>query len=177
VESNASVENAFWSHTYTFIYNPFTHTGLLATLKLTDAWTIQSGLVTGSDIFIDPAATPTYIGSVKWAPAGGRDSLLFSVIVGSGRFNTARNFQNPEVFDRIFTHQMNTRLAYRFEALYGFTTNVPNADFANWLGVVNYLTYTLTPRLNANARLELFDDFQGERTGHPGLYLSVVVVG
>src|SRR5262249_8137831 len=38
VESNDAPSNALASHAYTFIYNPFTHTGLLTTLKLTPAW-------------------------------------------------------------------------------------------------------------------------------------------
>src|SRR5438034_1357167 len=82
-----AVDNALWSHAYTFIYDPFTHTGVLGTLNLTDTWSVQGGLVLGSDIFIDPADTPTGIASLKWVPPGGRDSVLFSCIIGSGRFN------------------------------------------------------------------------------------------
>jgi hypothetical protein len=176
VESNAAVDNALWSHAYTFIYDPFTHTGVMGTLKLTDAWSVQAGLILGSDIFIDPADTPTAMGSVKWAPPNGLDSVLFSFIVGSGRFNQNRDFHNPEVFDLVYTHKLNSRLTWNLEALYGCTTNVPGIGFANWFGAVNYLTYTVTPRLNANARLEFFDDVQGQRTGFPGLY-SVVTLG
>jgi hypothetical protein len=173
VESNAAVDNALLSHAYTFIYDPFTHTGLLGTLKLTDAWSVQSGVVTGSDIFIDPAATPTYIGSVKWAPPTGRDSILFSVIIGSGRFNQSRNFHNPEIFDLVYTHQFNPRLNYSWESLYGFTTHVPETGFANWFGILNYLTYNFTPHLSGTVRLELFDDAQGQRTGFEGLYSAL----
>jgi hypothetical protein len=175
VESNAAVDNALWSHSYTFIYDPFTHTGLVATLKLSDAWTVQSGAVTGSDMFVGPEANLTYIGSVKWAPPGGRDSVLFSVILGEGRFNDVRNFHNPEIFDLVYTHTFNTRLSYNLDCLYGFTTNVPDMGFANWFGVNNYLTYTLTPRLNVNSRLEFFDDIQGQRTGSRGLYTALTL--
>src|SRR5439155_3668284 len=110
VEANDAPSNALASHAYTFIYDPFTHTGLLTTLKLTDVWSVQAGAVLGSDIFIDPADEPTFIGSVKWAPPTGRDSVLFSVILGSGRFNQARNFHNPEVFDLVYTRKINARL-------------------------------------------------------------------
>jgi hypothetical protein len=173
IETNDAVGNALASHAYTFIYDPFTHTGILTTLKLTDEWTIQAGLVLGSDIFIDPADEPTFIGSIKWAPPSGRDSVLFSMIVGSGRFNQARNFHNPEIFDLVYTHKINSRLNYSFEALYGFTTNVPQTGFADWLGVLNYLTYDLGPRLSGTVRMEFFDDAQGQRTGFSGLYTAV----
>jgi len=147
----------------------------LATLKLSDTWTVQSGLVTGSDMFIGPEANATYIGSLRWAPPGSRDTVLFSVIVGDGRYDQEHQFHNPEIFDLVYTHTINSRLSYSFESLYGLTTNVPDIGFADWLGVVNYFTYALTPQLNANARLEFFDDFQGQRTGSRGLYSALTL--
>jgi hypothetical protein len=175
VESNEAVGNALGSHAYTFIYDPFTHTGALATLKLTDAWSVQAGAVLGSDVFIDPADEPTFIGSIKWAPTTAPDSVLFSVIIGPGRFNRERAFHNPEIFDLVYTHKVNARLNYSFETLYGFTTNVPVTGFANWLGVLNYLTRDFTPRLSGTARVEFFDDAQGQRTGFDGLYTAVTL--
>jgi len=172
VETNDAISNALGSHAYTFIYDPFTHTGMMATTKLTDAWSFQLGLMLGDDVFIDPADNPTLMGSVKWAPPTGRDSVLFSVILGNGRFDQAHNFHNPEIFDLVWAHKINSRLNYSLECLYGFTNNVPDIGMANWLGIPNYLTYTLTPRLSTTARLELFDDFQGQRTGFKGLYAA-----
>ena len=109
VEANDAVSNALASHAYTFIYDPFTHTGVMTTTKLTDAWSVQAGAMLGSDVFIDPADELTGMGSVKWAPPGGRDSVLFSVIAGPGRFNAGRNFNNPEIFDLVCMHQFGTR--------------------------------------------------------------------
>ena len=173
VEANDAPSNALLSHAYTFIYNPFTHTGVMGTLKLTDTWSVQAGLVLGSDIFIDPASEPTFMGSVKWAPPTGRDSILFSVILGSGRFNQTYNFHNPEILDFVYTHKINSRLNYTFEGLYGFTTNLPDGGFANWFGILNYLTYDLSPRLSGTTRVELFDDVQGNRTGFKGPYTTL----
>lgn len=173
VEANDAPSNALLSHAYTFIYNPFTHTGIMATLKLTDAWSVQSGVMLGDDIFIDPADNPTYMGSVKWVQSDGRSSVLFSVILGKGRFDAAHNFHNPEIFDLVVTHKFNPRLNYSFEGLYGFTFDVPGVGFANWFGILNYLTYDLTPRLSGTVRSEFFDDVQGQRTGFSGLYATL----
>jgi len=172
VESTETIANALASHSYTFIYDPFTHTGLLTTLKLTDAWTVQSALVTGSDVFIDPAARPTYAGGVKWAPPDGRDSLAFAVITGPGTFEVSRQFNNPEIFDVVYTHKCNRIVNYSLEMLYGLESEVPEIGFANWLGAVNYVTTQLTPWLSTTSRLEFFDDFQGQRTGFAGLYTA-----
>src|SRR4029077_3134983 len=101
----------------------------------------------------------------KWVRPDQRDSVLFSVIVGSGQFNQTREFNNPEIFDLVYTNKINACLNYSFEGLFGFTTHVPDIGSAEWFGVLNYLTYTFTPRLSATTRLELFDDIQGQRTG------------
>ena len=173
VETNDAVSNALASHAYTFIYDPFTQTGVLTTTQLTTAFAVQAGLVTGSDIFIDPAAEPTFIGTVKWAPPDGRDSTEFAVILGSGKFNQFRDFPNPEIFDLVFTHKCNNQLSFSFESLYGFMTNVPDSGFVNWFGVLNYLTWQFDPRWSATTRLEFFDDFQGDCTGFEGLYTAI----
>jgi hypothetical protein len=144
----------------------------MSTLKLTDTWSVQAGVMLGSDIFIDPADNLTGMGSVKWAPPTGRGSVLLSVILGKGRFDQIHNFHNPEIFDLVYTHKINSRLNYSFESLYGFTTNVPGTGFANWFGVLNYLTRDLSPRWSGTTRLEFFDDAQGQRTGFEGLYVA-----
>ncbi len=177
VENIDTTQNALASHAYNFIYNPFTHTGLLTTLKLDDAWSVQNGIVTGSDMFIAPGANPTYIGSVKWAPPTARDSVLFAVVLGKGRFDVAHNFSNPEIFDLTYIHQFSNRLNYTLDALYSFQTNFPGgvgaSGFVNNWGVVQYLTYQLTPKLSATGRLGFFDDVQGQRTGFKGLYTAL----
>ncbi|MFO0965826.1 MAG: outer membrane beta-barrel protein [Gemmataceae bacterium] len=172
-ESIDTTQTVFVSRSYSFIYDPFTHTGLLTTLKLTDTWSVQNGVATGCDVFIDPACTPTYLGSVKWAPPNGRSTALFAVILCSGRFDQNQNFHNPQIFDLVFTHKLGPRLTYTLDALYGFTHNVPNTGFANWWATDHYLSWTLAPRVTANARLEFFDDEQGQRTGFEGLYTAL----
>ncbi|OAI41812.1 hypothetical protein AYO40_06995, partial [Planctomycetaceae bacterium SCGC AG-212-D15] len=175
VENTPAVDNFFLSHSYTDINDPFTHTGILTTTKLTDTWSAQAGLVLGSDNFIDPTDNPTFIGSVKWAPPTGRDSVLVCVILGKGRFDQARRFNNPEVVDLVYTHRINDRTTYYYESILGVTTNVPNIGTANWWSAIQYLTYTFTPRVNGATRLEVFDDAQGERTGSEGVYTEWTV--
>jgi hypothetical protein len=175
VEQISAVDNYFLSHSYSDVYDPFTHTGLLITTKLTPAWAVQAGITLGSDNFIDPTDRATFIGNVNWAPPDGRDSLLFNVILGPARYNQERRFHNPDIFDLIYTHRFNPRMKYSLESLYGFTTNVPDMGFANWYGLIHYLGYDFTPRLTGATRLELFEDFQGQRTGFSGLYSALTV--
>jgi hypothetical protein len=173
VESIDPTQNALGSHAYNFIYNPFTHTGLLTTLKLSDAWSVQSGLVTGADMFIAPGANPTYVGSVKWAPPAGPDSVLVSVIVGEGRYDETNAFNNPEVFDLVYSHKFSDRLTYTLDALYSFQNGFPGSGFVNVWGAVQYLTYQFTSQWAGTTRLEFFGDPQGWKTGFPGTYTAV----
>ena len=83
VEVTPSINNALASHCYADVYDPFTHTGILVTTKLTDTWSIQAGAVLGSDVFIDPADSPTFIGSAQWVSSDQRDTALFSIGPGT----------------------------------------------------------------------------------------------
>jgi len=47
VELISTVDNPFISHSYTFMYDPFTQTGIVTTTKLSDAVSVQAGLVLG----------------------------------------------------------------------------------------------------------------------------------
>jgi hypothetical protein len=161
------------SRTYNLIYDPYTHTGIITTLKLDNTWTVQNALALGCDVFIDPSDNPTYAGTVKWAPPTGRDSVLLSVILCEGRFNQKRNFNNPEIFNLVYTHKLSSIMNYTLDALFGFQTNVPDLGTVTWFTITQYLTWTLTPRLSATARLEFFDDPQGQRTGFTGLYTAL----
>ena len=73
----------------------------------------------------------------------------------------------------MYTHPFNPRLAYSLDLMAAYQTNVPDLGTAYWLAAVHYLTYTFTPRLSGTARLELFDDARGQRTGFEGLYTAV----
>ena len=176
VESIPAVDNPFISHAYAFIYNPFTQTGIVTTTKWSDSLSTQAGLVMGNDNVALATAYPTFIGNIKWVSANQRDSLLLNVIVDRGRYDQVHQFHNPEIVDLIWTHKINTSMVYTFEALYGFTNNVPNIGTANWLHLVHYFIYNVTEQVNTGARLELFDDFQGQRTSFPGLYLAPAAV-
>jgi hypothetical protein len=184
VESLEAPSTQFMSHSYTFSNrSPFTHTGILATQNLPYNLVAQAGLVLGSDSFIDPADEATFIGTIQYTQPGNRNIVKLTTILDRARFNPNEGFSgiegNPNfnIFDMVWTHNFDSvpRLAYTLETLYGYMTNIP--DFlssngvdlipigkADWAGVVNYLSYTFSPRLIGTTRFEVFDDPQGIRT-------------
>jgi hypothetical protein len=185
VESLEAVSTPLVSHDYLFSNgSPFTHTGILATLTLTDVWTVQGGLVLGSDLFIHKADRPTGIFTIQWTQPHGtqnatpqpfaRNIVKFTAIQGPGRFDDDDTVQHINIVDLVWTHQFNAVLLSYLEMLYGYDYNVRNQSlsdgstvspgFINWGGAAGYLQYKLSPRLTGTARLEFFDDPQGVRT-------------
>jgi Putative beta-barrel porin-2, OmpL-like. bbp2 len=180
VETNDAPSSPLPSRSY-FVYDPFTYTGSFTTLKLDDAWTVQNGLTLGSDAFINEVDNPTYVGTVKYAPPSGRDSVQVSVVAGWGCYDQARQFSNPQLIDVVFTHKFDQLFSYTLDALAARQDHVSErAENArslppgtvDWFGVVQSLSATLGPRLSAVGRLEFFDDCQGQRTSFRGLYAA-----
>lgn len=166
-EYNAGPSNALPSHSYSFIYDPFTHTGLYASTALDDRWTLLNGLVTGSDIYVDPAMRATFLNGVRYVdPKDARKSAQFMTILGPARFDADHGFNHIDVLDLVVTYPLSKRLLFTGHTVYGWV------DDADWLGVVPYLTYTFDDRLAGTVRLERFDDDEGNRTGFAGVYQS-----
>jgi hypothetical protein len=145
----------------------------MGTVSLTPTWSAQLGIVLGPDVFFDPAASPYGMFSFKWAPPNGRNSVLLSGLLGSGRFDVEEQFNNPNIVDLVYIHTFNSRMTYTLDALFGYETNVPDIGTATWFGLVNYLSCKLTSRLSGTTRLEFFNDVDGNRTGFKGLYTTM----
>jgi hypothetical protein len=202
VESNEAVSAPFWSRSYALTNSPFTNLGLFATATIDPKWTVQAGLVNGNDVWLDAAEEARFLGTVKYTQPGGRNTVTFATSLGRGKFNAGS--PNPEAtfgtanepagrnnyndFDVVYTHAFSPVLSYTLEAVYGYQYGVPAnvtggiikqdalSGTAHWGSVVQYLFYTVSPRLTAQARFELFDDFEGQRTGFEGLF-TVVTTG
>ena len=142
---------------------------------MNEAWTIGNGVVLGPDIFIDPAARATYVGTVRWAPPDGPASLLLSVLLTPGRFNVAEQVNMERYVDLVWSYRLGSTLTCTGEALFGWQPGVPGIGLATWYGLQGYLRRALDDRTNVVVRLEFFHDLQGQRTGFPGLYSALTV--
>lgn len=199
MESNEAISAPFWSRSYGSTDAPFTNLGLLATATINPKWTIQAGIVNGNDVWLDASGEARFLGSIQYTQPGGRNTVKFATSVGRGKFNAGS--PNPEAtfananepagrnnyndFDIVYVHTFSPVFSYSLEAIYGYEyavpANVPGglikqnavSGTAHWGSVVQYLVYTLSPRLTAQVRFELFEDFEGQRSGFEGLYTTV----
>jgi hypothetical protein len=167
-----AVNTPFLTKSYTFQYNPFTHTGLLAITQLNDDWTVSNGVVTGSDVYVDPAAQATYLGQLKWAPKEGKSSVALNAVVTRPTFYAVENFAHYNVYNMVFSRKVGDKLTYVLDTAYSHIDDVPGTGSTNWYGFANYFLYQATDKLASNLRIELFKDTDGFRTGTAGLYTA-----
>jgi hypothetical protein len=142
-------------------------------LKVNETWTIRNGVVLGPDIFIDPAARATWVGTVRWAPPDGWASLLLGVLLTPGGYNVAEQVNMERYVDLVWSYRLGPACTCGGEALFGWQAGVPGIGVATWYGLQGYLRRTLDDRTNLVVRLEFFDDLQGQRTGFRGLYSAL----
>ncbi len=172
-----AVSTPFVSRSYGFQYNPFTHTGVRATSQIGDDFTIYNGVVTGADVFIDPAATASYIGGIKWAPAKGKTSIGFNVFFTGQGYNINEAFQHYNAYNLQISHKFTDKFTY---VLDGTASNAISSDpngpaagrAASWFSFINYFLYQVNDKVASNLRVELFEDSQGIRTGTKGTYFA-----
>ena len=177
VESIEGWSTPLVSRSYTFIYNPFTQTGLLLTLPLTQQLTLTAAATAGNDVFIDDANNPTFDLGLSYTPpegtaAPGADSAAIFFILGESRFDTEENFNNPAIVDLVYEHRFTEEFRYSVEAIAGLVRDVPEVGTASWFGAANYFRYQVTPEAEAIARVEAFNDEDGNRTGSEGTYFG-----
>jgi hypothetical protein len=171
-ELTENVYNAQYSRSYAFNYNPFTHTGIATTFKLTDIWSIGLWATLGNDVWFDPAAKGMYLLVLYFTAPNGKDFAVTSFCVSGDNFDVEEEFSNQNMVDLVYTHAFTSRFRYQAHCGYSWETGVPGSDFVNWYWFVNYLIYDMSDKVSLAGRLEFFDDAQGFRTGFEGLYTA-----
>ena len=178
--------NRLVSRALTFMNNPFTHVGLLATTNLSDNWTMFNGITAGNDVFFGPASGPQYLGGLRWDSTDKDTAIAFNTTLGSAQYNQSLNTANLyDVFEVYLSHNFAEKWNYTLDIMYSLQNNIngvymdrdginsrPYQGNASWYGFMNYLTYTFTDDLAGTFRFEVFDDNKGVRTGYEGIYTT-----
>lgn len=171
VESMEAVNTPLVSRSYTFIYNPFTHMGALSEIQINETISGKFGIVSGSDAWIEQNPKATFLTGLdaEWAD----HKLSALAILSDAKFEPNPNTSHPNIIDIVYSNNLTTSTEYKLELLYGWQREVPAVGTASWFGIVQYLSHKISDELNATGRLELFNDFDGNRTGYRGLYRTL----
>jgi len=196
-ESLEAVTTPLMSRSYAFNWcPPFTHMAIGVHPTFSDEWSGAFMLTNGNDVFFDNSQEMRFAGSITYK--GKKNTMSFGTSIGRGTMNTGEPYNpatvslmtepagrnNINVFDFVWNHVFNDCFNYTFEAIYGYQNSVPanvpggiistgaTSGTAHWGSLVNYFNYKISDKWGSVARVEFFDDFEGQRTGFEGLYTA-----
>jgi hypothetical protein len=190
IEAQLAPDNYLWTHSLMFTYDNYTQTGLLASIKLCDHWTVQAGIHAGADIAPwAKAAIPTGEFNIRYIHPNNKDSVYLCMnSINNGKYRMRGQHDNLQEFtidwSHVFTRRFHTVTEaywlYEFDDLKGGTVvsppnipafaltgaGVPVHGMAYTLGFVNYTNYAVTSRDYLSLRpLDFLIDPRGMRTG------------
>ncbi len=164
-ESVMAPENFFYSHAYTMQYGePFTHTGVLADIGITQSFNFLAGITNGWDAWEDPNDELGYLLGFSWCPSE-LSSLSFGIASGN---EDAEGVNDRTVYSLVYTRQLTDKLQYVFQHDFGTESNAAldqnfNADNAKWYGINQYLFMQMSEALTVGVRVEWFRDQDNAR--------------
>jgi hypothetical protein len=148
-------DNFFYSHAYT-MYNsePFTHTGALATLSVSDDLEVYGGYVLGWDSGFEDNGD-AFLGGASLAL---NDDISLTYATVGGRFAdkagvTEKGYMHSVVADVALTDS----LQYIFQSDVLDTEDQDGQGVRNTFGINQYLIYSLSDCLAAGGRFEWYD--------------------
>ena len=193
IEAQLAPSNYTYTHSLLFTTDPFTQTGVLATVKLNSQWLVQAGIQAGNDVapWVSDAK-PSLTACVNYTTNSVNDNLYGCVNgINSGKYA----YNNVQHYDLTWYHKFSKSLHTATEAWYMYERDVPNVAgnvanpvptetgangafcgpgqlrcFAGDWSVVNYLEKQFTAKDFVSLRTDFLNDMRGQRTGFKTKY-------
>ena len=193
IEAQLAPNNYTYSHSILYTIDPYTQTGIVSSIKLSDRWLLQLGISDGNDVALwTPDAQPTGTACVDYTWHTGGDAV-YTCINSINKGNYAYN--NVQSFYTTWYHRINRSWHTDTESWYMYERNVPNIAgnvvnpitpetgangafcsageqrcFAPEYAIVNYLEKEFNRSSYLSIRNEYVDDIRGQRTGYATKY-------
>jgi hypothetical protein len=193
IEAQLAPNNYTYSHSLLYTVDPYTQTGIVASIKLSEHWLVQAGISAGNDVALwtpDAQPTGTACADYTWHKDG--DSLYTCInSLNGGKYA----YNNVQSFYETWYHKFNARWHTDTETWFMYERQVPNIGgnvanpitpeigangafcsygertcFAPEVAVVNYLEYEHDTHNYFSFRNEFVDDIKGQRTGYTTTY-------
>ncbi len=184
IEAQLAPNNYVYTHSLLYAIDPFTDTGILATIKLDNRWLVQLGLTASHDVAPwTPDARPSVTACISYTFHQGNDNVYPCV---NGLNNGRYAYNNLQMFDTTWYHKFNDTWHMATEAWYMYQLDVPsvsgpllpekgtNGAFCpasqirctapEW-AMVNYVERQVSPKNYLSIRSDYLDDMRGQRTG------------
>jgi putative OmpL-like beta-barrel porin-2 len=189
IEAQLAPNNYMFSHSLLYAIDPFTDTGLIATVKLNDQWVVQLGITGGHDVALwTPDAKPSGTGCLSYTTKSVNDNVY---ICANGINDGKYAYNNLQQYDTTWYHKFSKTVHMATEAWYMYEREVPalggntppetgaNAAYclpgeqrctAPEYAVVNFLQKELSSHDFLSVRSDFLDDKKGQRTGYATRY-------
>jgi len=152
-ESVQAPDNFFYSHSFAFLYAPYTHTGFLAEYPVADCATVYGGWAAGWDTGFDHNGGDIFVGgfSVLLTDA---ITLTYMTTMGDFGFVLPGPGSDTDAYSHsiVLDWQVSDRLNYVIETSY--IENTLAAPLGPLMDVNQYVFYTLNPRWALGGRFE-----------------------
>lgn len=187
IEAQLTPNNYVFSHSLLYSVDPFTDTGLLATIQKTEQTVLQVGVAGSHDVAPGtPDAKPSLMACVSHSTRSESDNSYTCV---NGINDGEYAFNNIQMYDETWYHKFNARWHIASEAWFMYQRDVPSVHgpvapekgtngancapgqvrcLAQEYAWVNYVNYQTGPRDYFTLRNDMLNDKKGQRTGFAG---------
>lgn len=189
IEAQLAPNNYVFSHSLLYAIDPFTDTGLMATVKLNDRWLVQAGISAEHDVALwTTDAKPSGTACVSYTTGSVHDNFY---VCANGINNGKYAYNNLQQYDATWYHRFSKTVHMATESWYMYERDVPavggtivpevgaNAAYcltgeqrctAPEYAAVNFLQKELSVHDFLSFRSDFLDDKKGQRTGYATRY-------
>jgi Putative beta-barrel porin-2, OmpL-like. bbp2 len=184
IEAQLTPNNYMFSHSLLYAIDPFTDTGILTTVQLSDKWLIQAGITASHDVALwTRDAQPSATACVSHTTSSVNDNFYVCLNgINDGKYA----YNNLQQYDATWYHRFSKSWHMATEAYVMYERDVPAVDgplkpqpntngaacrngekkcFAPEYAFVNYINKQLSPHDFVSLRSDLLNDKKGQRTG------------
>jgi hypothetical protein len=189
IEAQLSPNNYIFSHSLLYAVDPFTDTGILATIKLSDQWLVQLGLTASHDVAPWTAdAKPSGDLCLSYTTHSVNDNFYACANgINDGKYA----YNNLQQYDLTWYHKASKSIHIATETYSMYERDVPAANgpitpetgttpaacrpglarcTAPVYALTNYIQKELTPHNYLSFRSDFLNDKKGQRTGYQTRY-------
>ena len=189
IEAQLTPNNYYFSHSLLYSVDPFTDTGALATIQVSNKLTVQAGISDSHDVALwTPDAKPSFMGCISYTTASVNSNLyLCANGINDGKYA----FNNLQMYDGTFYHKFSKTWHTATEMYAMYQRDVPSVNgtivpekgtngancrlgeqtcLAPEWAMVNYLNKQLGPHDFVSFRVDFLNDKKGQRTGYATKY-------
>ncbi|WP_263410422.1 porin [Terriglobus tenax] len=188
IEAQLAPNNYNMTHSLLYTIDPFTDTGILASLKLNKQWMVQLGVSASHDVAPwSDDRKPSAIACLNYSTKSNHDNFYACANgINDGKYA----YNNLQHYDATWYHRFNAKWHMATEAWYMYEREVPNVAgnvtnpvptetgangaycaagqrtcTAPEYAFVNYVNRQINPKLFVGFRSDLLNDKKGQRTG------------